>query len=377
MESDNPINCSPHPTALAFSRALESHLASSSSNKTRTKLNTNNDTKKQTKKHSQIMQKSLLLGWRNRNSLSASYPLTINIPIMSAKKFHTYNSVQEEENHKLVNKSDHDVFPSSSIAFSFTMAQVHDKVSQQNNLDYGTGAFIWPASMVLLKFLEHQCLSYTHDDDDDDNHNDKKVNFSLHKKSVLDLGSGTGITSVAAALLGASMVICTDGSEPVVQLAKCNVERVEKEFDDFRKQSKRNQNIEDPFKRIHQSLHQMHVCEFWWGNQEHTHSIRQKFASNSSNKTSYPDIILVSDCVLPKLYPIAPLVQALKECMGPMTRAYLSYEYRFFEQYEAKDKFWELAKDSNLEVKEIPREEQHEVYQAEDMEIWEVRVRHI
>ena len=41
--------------------------------------------------------------------------------------------------------------------------------------------------------------------------------------TVADLGSGTAITSVASALLGAKLVVCTDGCDPVVELARRNI----------------------------------------------------------------------------------------------------------------------------------------------------------
>jgi predicted RNA methylase len=50
---------------------------------------------------------------------------------------------------------------------------------------------------------------------------------TLKLKQVLSnsLGSGTGVTSIAAALLGARHVICTDDEPRVVQLAHDNIDR--------------------------------------------------------------------------------------------------------------------------------------------------------
>ena len=44
------------------------------------------------------------------------------------------------------------------------------------------------------------------------------------------------------------------------------------------------------------------VRKYWWGD-------------GSFDKTTF-HVVLVSDCVLPKLYPIAPLVEALDDLMG-------------------------------------------------------------
>lgn len=40
------------------------------------------------------------------------------------------------------------------------------------------------------------------------------------------------------------------------------------------------------------------------------------------------DVVLVSDCLLPKLYPIEPLVDALDKLSGPDTAILVSYEPR-------------------------------------------------
>jgi len=317
MERSSSLPQRPHPTALAFSNALIDHL-----NTPKHDQLSNPPKKGQTKA---LYQKSLLLGWRNRNSLSSSYPMTLQIP-----------SVEKP----------------MSYQYSFTMTQIHESASQFENKEYGTGAFLWPASIVLAKYLEHA----------------SGANQLLFHKTVLDLGAGTGMTSIACALLGASFVICTDGLESVVQLARNNSVRLTREFQSRWRQDKTLQTLfakEDPLT--------IHVCQYEWENEEQTQWILQQFRNHSS--ISYPDIILVSDCVLPKLYPIAPLVQTLKDCMGKHTKAYLSYEDRFYEHYSAKDKFWQLAETNGLFVREIPREEHHEVYQAEDIEIWEVSLK--
>ena len=43
----------------------------------------------------------------------------------------------------------------------------------------------------------------------------------LHGKTVLDIGCGTGVVGIVAALLGAN-VVATDGDETVVDLARRN-----------------------------------------------------------------------------------------------------------------------------------------------------------
>lgn len=223
------------------------------------------------------------LGWRSRYTQAEQYPLSV-----------VDSGGQKQE---------------------FTIRQV-----QRGEIDgtYGTGATVWPASMVLLKYLEK------HPD-------------IVRNKTVVDLGAGTGVTSLAAAILGADRVVCTDGIASVVKLAKDNV------------QSAQLVNINK--KRIE-------VTEYWWG---------------SGKLNEHFDIVLVSDCVLPKLYPIAPLVDGLVEIMRPDSVAILSYEHRHFAEYHPADKFRQLAEAKGLQIKVVHKEELDPVYSVDDIQIWEVR----
>jgi len=87
-------------------------------------------------------------------------------------------------------------------------------------------------------------------------------------------------------------------------------------------------------------------------------------------------VLLHADCVLPKLYPIAPLIDALDECMSASTIAYLTYEHRYYPEYDPKDHFIHLATQKGLQVRQVPTDEQHSVYSVDDIELWEVTRRH-
>jgi predicted nicotinamide N-methyase len=235
-----------------------------------------------------ISKKIKNLGWRNRHSQSDWYPVTLNI-------------------------SDHTVQ-------QFRVLQV-----QRGEVEgtYGTGATVWPASMVLLKYME------------------KHADQLIRGRIVVDLGSGTGITSIGAVFLGAERVICTDGETAVVRLAGENVSRA----------------IEDGLDST-----KIQVSEYWWG--------------TGTLPTEDADIVIVSDCVLPKLYLIAPLVEALDQLLiKPGALAILSYEYRYFPEYDPKEKFIELASAKMLELTVISIDDQDDVYSAEDIEIWHVQRR--
>jgi hypothetical protein len=199
---------------------------------------------------------------------------------------------------------------------------------------YGTGATVWPAALVLCKYLE------------------KHPHLVEHKR-VMDLGSGTAVTSIAAAILGAAQVCCTDGDDSVVELANGNVQQA---------------TITDC---------PINVIKYWWGNEP------PSIERNCGTGRHAYDLILVADCVLPKLYPMAPLVQALDDCLVNQQQegtasnsgkscAILSYEHRWYPDYNPKDKFIELCQERNLVVETVQLKDLDSIYQTDDIEIWEV-----
>lgn len=257
-----------HPTAKAFFDALDSRLSSS-----RQSVN--------------LKRRVQSLGWRNRHSQAEYYPCTVN-------------------------------------GVRFTVQQV-----QRGEVEgtYGTGATVWPAALVLVKYLERNPSL-------------------LQGKKVADLGSGTGITSVASVILGASIVICTDGEDSVVQLAQRNVEHVQQEWKDNELQ--------------YISSGKCSVQRYCWGD-------------DSMKAHQDCEVILVADCVLPKLYPIEPLVRAIDELLvSPTSVAILSYEHRYYPDYHPRSKFEELATHCGLIVEQITGDQLDPVYNVDDIEIWHV-----
>ena len=295
------------PAAQAFFAALDS-----------------GDTKETRQKSSSLIQKRIQsAGWRNRYSQDDYYPVRLLLS--------SHNSKQQQQ-------------PCSS---EFRVLQV-----QRGELEgtYGTGATVWPASMVLLKYLEKHAFNF------------------LQEKRVVDLGSGTGVTSIGAAVLGAAHVICTDGEHPVVQLAADNVKSATAQLwsseSSFSKESKAaTAAATGPLFSV-PGGGVIQVEHYWWG------------TGPVPGGDSLCDIVLVSDCVLPKLYPIAPLVEALDQLLQkPNAVAILSYEHRYYPDYDPRTKFKELAAAKDLVVQVVPMEEQHSVYSTDDIEIWHVQRR--
>lgn len=124
----------------------------------------------------------------------------------------------------------------------------------------GTGAIVWPAAHVLSKYME---LKY-------------RSEKGMDGMRVCDIGSGTGCTGFIAAALGATESVLTD-QECIFFLMEDNKQRVCQE----------NPTI-DPAK--------ISLKLYDWG-------------ESPSHLAPPFDLVIISDCILPKLYPIEPLVK--------------------------------------------------------------------
>jgi citrate synthase len=66
-------------------------------------------------------------------------------------------------------------------------------------------------------------------------------------------------------------------------------------------------------------------------------------------------------------------VKALDDLMGDESVALLSYEHRYYQEYDPRSKFRELATRRGLDVHVVPLSEQDSIYSVDDIEIWKVR----
>jgi predicted nicotinamide N-methyase len=296
-----PTELPSSPAARAFFAALDGAQETSSSDGRQRLPSSSSSNNKRCS--SSIQKRIATLGWRNRYSQDDHYPIQIG----------------------------------SSTSFKVIQVQRGEVEGT-----YGTGATVWPASVVLIKYLERHAATL------------------LHEKRVVDLGAGTGATSIAAALLGASHCVCTDGEAAVVQLAQVNIRNAARELNENNGTHTDCSTLESVI-RIRNCL--VSAEKYWWGT-----------GSIAAMGDTQCDVVLVSDCVLPKLYPIAPLVDALDQLLvSPRALAILSYEHRYFAEYDPRDKFRELCHAKGLIVLVIPMDEQDPVYSVDDIEIWHVR----
>jgi Lysine methyltransferase len=342
------------PAARAFFAALDDVGGAGGTRKTKQTTTTTSDF---------VTKRIQTLGWRNRYSQQEQYPVSISISsIKTAAAAAAAAATDDDDDDAQTGDS------STRTSYSFSVRQV-----QRGELEgtYGTGATVWPAAMVLVKYLERHATTL------------------LYNKRVVDLGTGTGLTSIAAALLGARRVVCTDGEAPVVQLARDNIAQVVVRIDAAAAKDTtsvgdgKEKSVEDATKAdgSHFVLKgcPIDVQEYWWG----TGTIKNGMNEEKDDINMGDDlVVLVSDCVLPKLYPIAPLVDALDQLLpsssaaasssSSSSMAILSYEHRHYADYDPRDKFRQLAAAKNLHVSVVDMEQQDPVYSVDDIEIWHV-----
>jgi predicted nicotinamide N-methyase len=191
--------------------------------------------------------------------------------------------------------------------------------------ELGTGAAVWPCAVVLSKYLEKKYAA----------------DSQMQGINVIELGSGTGCVGLVAAALGAH-VILTDQSQ-LMSLMQRNVDC---------------NNLQQ----------QCSVREFDWD------------APAAFDATQYTQtgacLVIASDCVVPQLYHLEPLVAALTELCSanPATVALLSYEHRHHEHFHPRSQLTSLLQQSGLSLTVVPQQQYDAMYTCDDIEIWAVQL---
>uniref|UniRef100_A0A8D2ERA8 Protein N-lysine methyltransferase METTL21D n=1 Tax=Theropithecus gelada TaxID=9565 RepID=A0A8D2ERA8_THEGE len=185
----------------------------------------------------------------------------------------------------------------------------------------GVGCVVWDAAIVLSKYLETPEFS------GDGAH-------ALSRRSVLELGSGTGAVGLMAATLGADVVV-TD-LEELQDLLKMNI----------------NMN-----KHLVTGSVQAKVLK--WGEE-------------IEGFPSPPDYILMADCIYYE-ESLEPLLKTLKDISGFETCIICCYEQRTMgKNPEIEKKYFELLQ-LDFDFEEIPLEKHDEEYRSEDIHIIYIR----
>jgi len=180
------------------------------------------------------------------------------------------------------------------------------------------GNVVWDAGFVMSKYLE--------------DHYGKK----LRDKNVIELGSGTGIVGITAALQGAK-VILTDKNDPVLDLLSANVESI---FVDD------SSNIPS-------------VRKLEWGNNSQVELLAE---SGPFDYILCSDVIYAPDC-------FAPLLDTLRLlCTSNITTILLAYKKR----YDREEQFFSSASPYFHFFLE-PGELVHPDFQSADIYIYKVQ----
>ncbi|KAL1790025.1 protein-lysine methyltransferase METTL21D isoform X1 [Sigmodon hispidus] len=192
----------------------------------------------------------------------------------------------------------------------------------------GVGCVVWDAAIVLSKYLETPGFS------GDGAH-------ALSRRSVLELGSGTGAVGLMAATLGADVVV-TD-LEELQDLLKMNI-NMNKHLVTGSVQAK-----------VLKWFCQLKTCLIFLRGQE------------LEDMTS-PDYILMADCIYYE-ESLEPLLKTLKDLSGSETCIICCYEQRTMgKNPEIEKKYFELLQ-LDFDFEEIPLDKHDEEYRSEDIHI--------
>jgi len=183
------------------------------------------------------------------------------------------------------------------------------------HLEGDTGVVVWDAGLVLAKYLE--------------------VSSSLVAgKTVVELGSGTGAVGIAAAVLGAN-VILTDLEENLDLL---------------------NHNIKNNLEHLDTDI-SAHVLK--WGD---------KPAIKTILKERRFDVILVADCVYYKEC-LVDLVNTMVELSDQNTQVLLSFEERDSAAKVAVQKEFTRLMEVHFNCSEVPEKQQHPDFSSPDIRV--------
>ncbi|XP_040825599.1 protein-lysine methyltransferase METTL21D isoform X2 [Ochotona curzoniae] len=181
----------------------------------------------------------------------------------------------------------------------------------------GVGCVVWDAAIVLCKYLETPGFSGA-------------GAHVLSRRSVLELGAGTGAVGLMAATLGADVVV-TD-LEELQDLLRINI---------------------DMNKHLVTGSVEAKVLK--WGEE-------------IEDLASPPDYILMADCIYYE-ESLEPLLKTLKDVSGYETCIICCYEQRTMgKNPEIEKKYFELLQ-LDFDFEKIPLEKHDEEYRSEDIHI--------
>ncbi|KAJ1965813.1 Protein-lysine N-methyltransferase efm6 [Dipsacomyces acuminosporus] len=177
----------------------------------------------------------------------------------------------------------------------------------------GVGSTIWDAGLVLAKYLEHQTAL---------------GKLDLAGKTVLELGSGTGIVGLALAKIQPKAAVTLSDKQELLPLLQRNIE------------------LNDMQASVGA------LCIDW--------------CAANSDLSIEPDVILVSDGIWAKELH-KPLADTLAKLASKNTRVLLAYETRKFDEEAQFIALWS----QHFRFHDIKPQDQDPAMQSEDIYIFE------
>ena len=296
-----------HPVALAFNNASSSSTTTTSS----------------------IARKALIASWRQSQNHNEHYSYTFNAPPISS------STPTPPKPNRII-----------------TVRQF--QCGEQTGV--GTGAVVWPAAQILMKYLEK--LESTQ----------SKAPTSVSTRAIV-LGCGTGIEGCVY-----SEILSNRHRDKRHHVHNTDVGEVLKLTSENVSSYLATTTTTDPDDDLNNFNVELTVGSYMWGEE-------LTWVTDSAvpdDKTF--DVILVSDCILPKLYPIEPLVDAIAKLLSKARNGvcYVSYEHRLFahngEHFDPKLRFFELCAAAGLHVTTVADEELDELYRMPgEVDVWVVQ----
>jgi predicted nicotinamide N-methyase len=186
------------------------------------------------------------------------------------------------------------------------------------DIEGDTGVVVWDAAIVLAKYIG-LC--------------------EINKKTVVELGSGTGVVGLSAAALGGRVLI-TDLEENL-NLLKHNI----------------NKNKSDRMK--------IEASVLRWGDKDAIQEIIRRLSF---------DFVLVADCVY-YAESLENLVDTLVDLSNPSSQVLVSYEDREFpDKIELQKRFLQLMQ-PHFSYFEVPLEDQDQEFRSPDIHILNFKLR--
>jgi predicted nicotinamide N-methyase len=197
------------------------------------------------------------------------------------------------------------------------MDDLEIQISQ--DLNFGYAGEVWDAALVLSHFLINK---------------NKRHQFTVNEKIILELGSGTGICGIICGILGAKKVYLTDKNE--------NLNILQKNYE-INKSKIKNCEIS--------------IRSLDWNKPE-----------EYSNITDNIDYIICSDLVWNPEY-FDPLANVLDYFTNTSTQIILAYQYRKKSDLD----FFEKLKEKKFIIERLPQNLLDEEYRADDIFIVFIR----